>query len=153
MSGTTFDGRDEATIRDRILAYVADAVAVLGSFWVLTGRRWQSAPRRAAATLVGAGVVAFPYHVLLEGAFGRTPGKALLGIAVVGKDGGPCTYARAAVRTALRFVDWLPAGYLAGLLSIAVTERRQRVGDLLAGTVVVRTRNRGDERDSDGERD
>lgn len=147
MSRTTFDGRDEAAIRDRILAYVADAVAVLGSFWILTGGRERSTPRRVATTLVGAGVIAFPYHVLLEGATGRTPGKALLGVAVVREDGRPCTYARAAVRTALRFVDWLPAGYLVGLLSIALTERRQRVGDRLAGTVVVRTRNRVDDRD------
>lgn len=150
MSRTT---RDEATVRDRVLAYVADAVAVLGSFWILAGRRWRSVPRRAAATFLAAGVVAFPYHVILEGAFGRTPGKALLGVAVVGEDGGPCTYTRAAVRTTLRFVDWLPAGYLVGLLSIALTGRRQRVGDLLAGTVVVRTRGRGDERDRDGEHD
>ncbi|QLG64259.1 RDD family protein [Halorarum salinum] len=149
MNGSTLDGRDAAAVRERVLAYVADAVAVLGAFWALTGRRWRSVPRRVAATLVAAATVAFPYHVLLEGAFGRTPGKALLGIAVVGEDGGPCTYTRAAVRTALRFVDWLPAAYLLGLLSIASTERNRRVGDLLAGTVVVRTRDRRDRTDDD----
>ena len=144
MDRSASDEHDEATVRERGLAYGVDAVAVLGALWRLTRGRGWSAPRRVATTLVGAGVVAVPYHVLLEGTAGRTPGKALLGIAVVREDGGPCTYVRAGVRTALRVVDWLPAGYLLGLLSIALTERRQRVGDRLAGTVVVRTRGRRD---------
>lgn len=45
------------------------------------------------------------------------------------------------IRTALRAVDWLPAGYLLGPASIARTERRQRLGDLAADTVVVRRRS------------
>lgn len=133
---------DEAAVRERAIAYVVDAVAVLGAVWaLLRGRGW-TLRRRVAACLAVGGVVGLPYHVLLEGAFGRTLGKRVLGVAVVTTDGEPCTYARAAVRTALRVVDWLPAAYLVGLLSIRSTERRQRVGDLLAGTVVVRTRER-----------
>lgn len=66
-------------------------------------------------------------------------GKWLLGVVVVRGDGEPCSYRAAAVRTALRSIDWLPIGYLLGLIAIGVTEDRQRVGDLVANTRVVRT--------------
>lgn len=127
-----------ATATDRAVAYLVDAGVVLGALLALT-RRWE-AGRRGAALLVGSAVGATAYHVVLEGSRGQTVGKRSVGIAVVGVDGEPCGYRVAAVRTAARVVDFLPVGYLLGLLSIRVTRRRQRIGDLAAGTVVVETR-------------
>jgi uncharacterized RDD family membrane protein YckC len=69
---------------------------------------------------------------------GRTPGKALNGLRVVRESGAPVTFSTSAVRNVLRLVDILPGTYLVGMTSIVVTRRNQRLGDLAAGTLVVR---------------
>lgn len=136
---STGRGRPEAGVRDRSLAYLADFVLVGGALAAVAARRDRSARDRPWLSAAVATAVATLYHVALEGLFGRTAGKALRGVEVRSEAGGPCTVRAAAVRTALRPVDWLPAGYLVGILAILVTGRRQRLGDLLADTVVVRT--------------
>ena len=133
----------EATVRSRVLAYLADAV-VVGSVLAVWEARGRSSEGSVASSLAVSVLVAFPYHVLCEGGNGQTPGKKMLGIAVTKEDGDPCTYRSAAIRTAFRFVDWLPVAYLVGLASIALTERSQRLGDVAASTVVVRTDGRPD---------
>jgi len=77
------------------------------------------------------------YFTVLEGTAGRTVGKSLFGLVVVRADGSPVGYRGALVRTLLRPVDQFPALYLLGLGSMLTSDRRQRVGDRLAGTVVV----------------
>lgn len=128
-----------ASVRSRVLAYLVDLVlvggAILAAAW--TGRSPVRGPMAAVRRAVAAATL---YHVVFEGFTGRTAGKVVAGIAVVREDGSPCTLRAATVRTLGRFLDWLPVGYLLGFLSVAVTDRRQRVGDLLAGTVVVRSR-------------
>jgi len=71
---------------------------------------------------------------------GRTPGKALNGLRVVRESGAPVTFGTSAVRNVLRVVDILPGTYLVGMISILATRRNQRLGDLAAGTLVVRER-------------
>jgi len=68
---------------------------------------------------------------------GRTPGKRLAGIRVVRADGGPVGLTEALVRNALRAVE-LPLAYAPAILAVALSPRRQRLGDLVAGTLVVR---------------
>lgn len=123
----------------RVLAYVVDAVALGGAILLGVGRLERSRGSRLALGVLVGSVGGLLYHVLLEGRWGQTLGKRLLGIVVVREDGEPCTYAAATIRTGLRLVDALPVAYLVGLVAIALTERHQRLGDLLAGTVVVRT--------------
>lgn len=132
-------------IRRRVLAYLADAVAVVGCVAAFQRVRKRSPTRGVVSTLAITGVLAFPYHILLEGAVGQTLGKRLVGIRVTAEDGAPCSYQSAAIRTVFRFVDWLPVAYIAGLASIALTERHQRLGDVAAGTIVVRTDGRFDD--------
>jgi uncharacterized RDD family membrane protein YckC len=80
------------------------------------------------------------YDVLFEVLnAGRTPGKRLNGIRVVRVDGSPVRFLTSAVRNALRLIDML-FFYLVGITSILVTKRNQRLGDLAAGTLVVRER-------------
>lgn len=76
------------------------------------------------------------YHSILEGLNGRTPGKRLMGIRVVGTDGEPCGIRRAVLRNIFRFLDGIYL-YGIGLISIAATERWQRIGDLIGRTIVV----------------
>lgn len=77
------------------------------------------------------------YFTVCEGFFGRTLGKALLGIEVRSETGAPPTLPQAAVRSALRFVDEMPLLYLLGLALAIASPRRQRLGDRAARTVVV----------------
>lgn len=126
-----------AGLRRRAAAYLLDLSLVGGPVLAVAVRLGRSPRETALRAAVLATVAGTLYHVVLEGATGRTVGKAAAGIAVVGGNGSAPTYRAAAIRTALRLLDWLPAGYLAGLLAIRLTERRQRLGDLVANTVVV----------------
>ena len=84
-------------------------------------------------------VVSWLYYGITEAMNGQTLGKRLLGIRVVKVDGGGKPSAGAiAIRTILRIVDGI-AFYLVGLIVILATgQKRQRVGDLAAGTTVAR---------------
>jgi uncharacterized RDD family membrane protein YckC len=68
---------------------------------------------------------------------GRTPGKRFLGIRVVRADGGPVGLGGSLVRNVLRALE-LPLAYAPAILAVALSAHRQRLGDLVAGTLVVR---------------
>lgn len=88
-------------------------------------------------------VVVVGYYVLFEGFNGgRTPGKAAFGIQVVSADGTPLTLGAVMLRTLMRLIDFLPVLYAVGAISIVVSSKNQRLGDLVAGTVVIRSRSR-----------
>lgn len=74
------------------------------------------------------------FEVLKDGA---TPGKQALGLRVVNSDGTPVGWSASIIRNLLRVVDFLPAAYGFGLISMLMTRRFQRLGDLTADTMVV----------------
>ena len=82
------------------------------------------------------------YSLLMHIIFnGRTVGKMLLKMRVVKVDGSPVHWSNYLVRWMLRLVDiWLFVGSI-GILSILFSEKRQRLGDAAAGTVVISTKN------------
>jgi len=82
------------------------------------------------------------YFVLFEWAWnGQTPGKRWLRLRVIREDGRPVTFWEASARNLLRLFDMMPFPfYSVGLISVFLSERDQRVGDFIAGTVVVRER-------------
>src|SRR6478735_1456586 len=93
--------------------------------------------------VVGFFVVFWGYDVAFEVLnSGRTPGKAMNGLRVVRESGAPVTFGPSAVRNVIRIIDLLPGTYLVGITSILVTKRNQRVGDLAAGTLVIRETRR-----------
>jgi uncharacterized RDD family membrane protein YckC len=95
----------------------------------------------SAVVLIASFLVFAAYDVLFEVfAAGRTPGKRLNGLRVVRTDGSPVTFVTSAIRNVLRLVDILPGLYLVGIVTILVTRRNQRLGDVAAGTLVVRER-------------
>jgi uncharacterized RDD family membrane protein YckC len=72
---------------------------------------------------------------------GQSPGKLWLRLRVIREDGRPITFWEATLRNLLRGVDMMPAPfYSIGLISVFISTRDQRLGDMLAGTVVVRER-------------
>jgi len=139
-----------AGIGYRCLAYLADLLLlfffwvvayflftllvsdVLGFFQGLSG---------LARTLMVVGVFATQWvywtacEVLMEG---QTPGKRLVGIRVVRVDGSPVGGLECAVRNLVRLVDALPFFYAVGCLSVLLTRQHRRLGDFLAGTLLVR---------------
>lgn len=83
-------------------------------------------------------VVEWFYPVLFEVlSKGQTPGKRALGLRVVSEDATPIGWNDSFVRNLLRVVDFLPFFYLTGLVSLMLTDRFQRLGDLAGGTLVV----------------
>jgi uncharacterized RDD family membrane protein YckC len=85
-------------------------------------------------TLVGLGA-SLALLVLMQGATGRTPGKAVMGIRTVGANGQPPGIGKAAVRWILLFVDSFCL--LPGLISMLASKGHRRIGDMAAGTYVV----------------
>ncbi|MEZ5140371.1 MAG: RDD family protein [Acidimicrobiales bacterium] len=84
-------------------------------------------------------LVLLGYPVLATAfANGQTVGKRLLSIAVVRDDGSRVGFVAATIRTLLLFVDALPGTYTVGMVAIVATKRSQRIGDLVASTLVVR---------------
>ena len=92
-------------------------------------------------SLVGLFLIFFGYPIGCETLWdGRTVGKAALGLRVRTKEGAPVRFRHAAIRGALSLVDfWLTLG-LAATLSVLLTRDSQRLGDLAAGTLVLRER-------------
>jgi len=80
------------------------------------------------------------YYVLFEGlADGQTPGKRLLRLRVVRDGGYSVTFAASAIRNVMRIVDMQPAFcYAVGMLSVIFSRSGKRLGDIVAGTIVVR---------------
>ncbi len=70
---------------------------------------------------------------------GQSPGKLALGLRVIKEGGYPINFADSAIRNLMRIVDFLPFCYGAGLLVMLLNQNWQRLGDLAAGTLVVRT--------------
>lgn len=68
---------------------------------------------------------------------GATPGKRWCNLQVIGADLMPLSAAQAAWRNVLRYLDWLPAFFAVGTLALLVSPRNQRLGDWMAGTVVI----------------
>lgn len=84
-------------------------------------------------------MIFFGYHVAFETlSSGRTPGKRAAGIRVVRLGGEPVGFLASAIRNTVRLLDFLPFLYGVGIVAIVAGGRNQRVGDLAAGTIVVR---------------
>src|SRR5258705_13208361 len=122
-----------------LMAIAFTVIADVSSF----DSRFSSAPKWVYALLI---VILF---LILSGYFaffewiwsGQTPGKRWLKLRVIREDGRPITFFEAAVRNLLRSFDMMPAPfYSIGLICVFSSTRDQRVGDMVAGTVVVRER-------------
>ena len=86
-------------------------------------------------------IVLWGYPTVMETLWrGRTVGKVALGLRVITVEGAPVRFRHAAIRATLGLVDFLLTSGAAAVISVLVTRRSQRLGDLVAGTVVLRER-------------
>ena len=134
----------------RIVAHIADLLIIIVSlallgyaislFLIWSGalRNWQSATSLIYLYIFVAVFGPFTYFILFEGLWnGLTPGKKISGIRVQMSDGTPITFAAALGRNLLRPADILPGVYLVGVVATFLNPRSQRIGDLVANTVVI----------------
>lgn len=77
------------------------------------------------------------YDVFFEVWGGGTPGKRAMGLRVLHTNGTPIGLRSSFIRNILRPVDFLPLCYALGLISLLLSQKFQRLGDILGGTVVV----------------
>lgn len=118
----------DLAIQSALLAATVLAVGRIGGFG-------------AAVVSLVSFVVVLGYDILFEVlAAGRTPGKRLNGLRVVRTGGEAVGFLTSTIRNVVRLVDFLPFAYLVGASAILLTPRNQRLGDLAAGTLVVRDR-------------
>jgi uncharacterized RDD family membrane protein YckC len=81
----------------------------------------------------------FGYFALFEIIWnGQTPGKRWTKLRVIKDSGRPLTPAESIGRNLMRIVDWMPGFYAIGIVSALLTKENKRLGDLLAGSLVVR---------------
>jgi len=100
---------------------------------------WTGGTFKIVLTIAAFFSAQFLYHLLFEALWaGQTPGKRLLGIRVVEERGRQVTLVSSAVRNLLRIVDALPLFYGLGVFNLFISRRHQRLGDVAAGTLVVR---------------
>lgn len=128
----------------RALAWIVDLILVFGVIQLvgsIAGALGQVLP--ALSTLLGmltGFAVLILYAAVLEWRWrGQTVGKRVLGLRVADAHGLPLLGTQVLIRNLLRAVDDLPAAYLVGGVSCLFSRHAQRLGDRVAGTVVVRT--------------
>lgn len=93
----------------------------------------------AALAGIATFVLQWGYYMVFEIATnGQSPGKRALGLRVIKAQGYPISFSDSAIRNIVRIVDMLPFAYGAGLLTMLLNKNWQRLGDLAAGTLVVK---------------
>lgn len=126
-----------------LIDYAIQIAFVLVMFFALTRLAWSN-----TSAYVAVGVFAFVYFVTVIGYFvvfetfdgGRSIGKRAIGIQVTRADGAPVNFRSSLVRNLMRILYAISVFYVVDAILIAATGKHQRLGDLLAGTIVVRRR-------------
>ncbi len=131
-----------AAMIDTLLIGIAETIVIL-----IVGLTSSALGLRAADSLLAAlgGLLAFAilwgYYIAFELLWnGQSPGKRVIGLRVVREGGRPITFVGSAIRNLIRIVDFLPALYGIGVVVMFVDHRSRRLGDLAAGTLVVKER-------------
>lgn len=92
----------------------------------------------AAAGLISF-MILWGFYIIFEMIWnGQTPGKRMVKLRVVRLDGTPITLADSLIRNILRLIDFLPFNYALGVIVMFVNKQSRRIGDLAAGTLVIR---------------
>ncbi len=134
---------ETAGVGSRLVGAVIDLTVQLIAFVVMvTGLAVLGhTPFGLAGVYIGLFVIAFVYPVAVETLWrGRSLGKAALGLRVVTVEGAPIRFRHALVRGALGLVDFWGTSGACAVLTVLLTRRNQRLGDLAAGTLVLRER-------------
>jgi uncharacterized RDD family membrane protein YckC len=137
---------NSASVGSRVVAILLDllvmltlltAVTLIGALVVnaLGAPDWLAIALLFIATFLAV----FGYPCILESLWrGRTVGKAAVGLRVVTTEGAPIRFRHAALRAMLGLVDfWIPPGGATAIVTVLCSSRNQRLGDVVAGTIVL----------------
>jgi uncharacterized RDD family membrane protein YckC len=145
-----------AGLGSRFLALIIDqAIQILTLVAIFFGLVWAAArvdngrapavTDKLAVSLAIAFLIAivftilFGYFIVFEALWnGQTPGKKLLGLRVVRDGGYPIDFGASLIRNLIRVGEWLLGYYLLAAVSALLSPENKRLGDLAAGTIVVR---------------
>jgi uncharacterized RDD family membrane protein YckC len=131
-----------AGLGERMLAWLVDGI-VFSGYAIVVLYLLSDAEASDTAQILLVWVPFFVYHLAFEiFAQGQTPGKMLLRLRVARTDGAQPTLGQYLMRWMLRFVDITFSSGAIAMISVSVTRRSQRLGDLAAGTTVIRRRRR-----------
>lgn len=112
---------------------------ILDQTHVFSASRNQVLMVAAMIAMFAAFIVQFGYHIFFEGAWhGQTPGKKVAQIRVIEANGQPVGWAAVCIRNLVRTID--VGILLIGLLVMLIDKNERRLGDLAAGTLVIRER-------------
>ncbi|MES2459147.1 MAG: RDD family protein [Armatimonadota bacterium] len=113
-----------------LLGYASEPMKSIGLTWLME-----------VLVIVYGFVLMFGYFIFFETIWnGQTIGKRAVGLRVVREGGYPITFFAAATRNLIRIADFLPFNYGVGALMVFLQPQYKRLGDLVAGTVVVKER-------------
>ena len=123
----------------RIAALIIDNLVACLMAILFVGLIGSSNPYASGGIL---GLTYFGYFFLFEALWSRTPGKFLQGLVVCRVDGSPCRLRDHLIRTLARIIEANPIlfGAIPAGIAVFASARKQRIGDSLAGTVVVSKR-------------
>lgn len=133
-----------ATLLDTLLIFLLQVVVILVFILILSSFDLLG-ETIAAWVYAMLGIVGFiffwGYYIFFEMLWnGQTPGKRWVGLRVIRTDGTPITLSESFIRNLTRLVDFLPAMYGIGIISMFLDKQSRRLGDLAAGTLVVHDR-------------
>lgn len=133
-----------AILVDNLILGAAYVVLILMAVWIVSVLHFfndASVNWVSGVFILAAFLLQWGYFALFEAfANGRTPGKRAAKIRVIHQSGRGITFVEALGRNLVRVVDFFPSFYAIGVITIFVTQRHQRLGDLAAGTLVVHDR-------------
>ena len=130
-----------AAMIDTTLILLLQMVVYLGLvvFLLILGSDLVGATWITAVIIFLAFVFLWGYYIYFETSWnGQTPGKRWVGIRVLRQNGMPVTLSEVVIRNLVRLIDFLPILYGVGIVAMFVDQQSRRLGDLAAGTVVVR---------------
>ena len=138
--------RSAAFIIDQMLLIVINILSLIVLFFVLDGMSrlefifiGNSLP--IAITIIVLFIVNWGYFFVFEFfSGGRTLGKKLMGIRVIQENGHSITLLSSLIRNLIRIIDSLPTAYFLGIIMIFFHSKHKRLGDIVAGTIVVHER-------------
>jgi uncharacterized RDD family membrane protein YckC len=129
----------DSTIQTVALVVLWIAVGVAGAF--ADGDDGEASYLAIVGALLLSFLILWGYHILFEMLWhGQTPGKRRLGLRVIKEGGYPVGFVDSVIRNVVRLVDFLPFFYVVGATAMFLDRRSRRLGDLAAGTLVVKER-------------
>jgi uncharacterized RDD family membrane protein YckC len=140
---------ERAGAPSRVIAVSIDALALALTLALLLwasitvfGETIEGAGAALLATFTSLGMVIIWFCAFETLWRGRTPGKAVMGLRVISADGTSIRFQQAFLRAAMTLVDFflVPVGFIA-VVAVLLSPRDQRLGDMAAGTLVVRERS------------